>query len=83
MSSSRLKLLQLARFLLESHSLVLIQSDFLQSAHSSYLLSIVMQNLKEKTLIAVIEDSSLLSSFDESITMEKGTIVDVQTISKS
>ena len=79
-SGTRLRLLQLARLLLESHSLILILSDFFQTPHSHFLLSVILQNQQDRTLLAVIDDPSLLPYFDEAIEMEKGTIVDVNPI---
>lgn len=82
-SDSRLKLIQLAKFLLGAYSLVLVGADFLQSSTSSYVLSVITANLGQRTLIAAIEDDhSLLTFFDETAEMSRGQILQIKTLVK-
>lgn len=81
-SSGRLKFLQLAKFLLGNYEVVLVEAGFLQGNFSSYLLSILTSNLENKTLIAAIEDETLLPFFDESVELERGEIVECKTLNQ-
>lgn len=81
-SESRMRLIQLAKYLLGTHSLILVSADFVQGPTAAYVLSVITANLGERTLIAAIEDDhTLLSFFDETAEMSRGQLLQIKSLS--
>lgn len=75
-SASRLRLIQLVKFILIQPELVLVSSSI---ARNPFMMNIILKNSSEKTLVAAFElsdqfDKSVLSNFDTVAKIERGMI---------
>lgn len=73
-----LLLIQIARVILFKPKLVLVSSDFFigVSAIDSRIMELLMINLGETSLIAAVEDYSLLDLFSHAAVFDRGSIVE-------